>query len=218
MTKKPALRVVIVEDNPNMAAAMTEKISFFDELELVGHAPDGVEGVAMIKQENPDLVLMDIQMPHMDGIDATLQVKSFAPHVKVIITTVMDDNEHIFHAIKAGADGYLLKDADPGMLRDAVLEVMEGGAPMSPNVARKALTLLRTGAEPERHSSDRDLLSSRETEILKELSKGSVYTEVAESLFIAPSTVRKHVENIYKKLQVHSKIEAIDLARRKGLF
>lgn len=216
MNTKSNIRLAIVEDRADMRAALEEKISFFSELECVGVAEDGVDGVGLVKEVKPDLVLMDIQMPHMDGIDATLAIKSELPNVKVLIMTVLDDNEHIFHAIKAGADGYLLKDADPSLFISAVNEVMSGGAPMSPNVARKALNLLRSGSEPEREQTNP--LSERELEILMELSRGHVYTQVAETLTIAPSTVRKHVENIYKKLQVHSKIEAIDLARKRGLF
>jgi DNA-binding NarL/FixJ family response regulator len=212
------IKVLIVDDKPEMRMTLAEKLSFFPEYNCVGTASDGVEAVSSVKSNQPDVILMDLQMPHMDGIDATLEIKSIHPEVKILITTVMDDNAHIFHAIKAGADGYLLKDTDPDQLSNAIQEVLTGGAPMSPNVAQKALHLLRSGGEPERNGNKDLVLSRREVEILKELSKGYASKEIAESLFIAPSTVRKHVENICRELRVHNKVDALDLGRRKGLL
>lgn len=214
------LRILVAEDHEGVRNALVEKLSYFDDVELVGTAADGIDAINLLREHKADVVLMDIQMPNMDGIEATLIIKSEHPETKIVMTTVMDDNEHIFHAIRAGADGYLLKDADPGLLYDALQEVSAGGAPMSPNVARKALQLLRSGAEPVRpdSASAREVLTEREMEILKELSFGRVYTEIADALFIAPGTVRKHVENIYRKLQVHSKVEAVEQARKRGLF
>jgi len=154
-------------------------------------------------------------MPEMDGIKTTEYVKNKHPHIKILMLTVFDDDENIFNAIKAGADGYLLKETNPEDLYKAIIDVLEGGAAMTPSVALKTLKILRS---PSRISKDiiqqeEITLSKRETEVLEQLSKGLNYQQIAENLIISPSTVRKHIENIYKKLQVHNKMEAV----QKGL-
>lgn len=166
----------------------------------------------------PDIVLMDIQMPVMDGIAATEALKSRHPQVKIVITTVFDDEDRIFHAILAGADGYLLKDETPESLHRALQEVMTGGAPMSPAIARKSLLLLRRGPVKPQVTPDDPMLSDREQEILEHLSKGLRYEEVADNLSISAGTVRKHIENIYRKLQVHNKTAAVEAGKKRGLL
>ena len=163
---------------------------------------------------------MDIQMPEMDGIKTTEYVKNKYPQIKVLMLTVFDDDDNIFNAIKAGADGYLLKETGPEELYKAIIDVIEGGAAMTPSVALKALNILRF---PEKMAADtiqaeEIKLSKRETEILEQLSKGLNYQQIAENLIISPSTVRKHIENIYKKLQVHNKIEAIQKATKHSIL
>lgn len=195
-----------------------------DHLELV---PDfrvtgvAVNGQALLDQlaaspTLPDIVLMDIQMPVLDGIGATEALKAKHPQVKVVMATVFDDEEHIFNAILAGADGYLLKDEAPEVLHRALQEVMSGGAPMSPAIARKSLAMLRRASVQPQASAPATELSERELEILEQLSKGLRYDQVADNLNISTGTVRKHIENIYRKLQVHNKTAAVEAGKKRG--
>lgn len=133
--------------------------------------------------------------------------------------TVFDNDDNIFNAIKAGADGYLLKDVPPDALYKGIIDTLDGGAGMNPSIAMKALKLLRN-PEAIKNSKDAEEISltSRETDVLEQLGKGLSYTKIAENLFISPSTVRKHIENIYKKLQVHNKLEAVQEAKRHNLI
>jgi DNA-binding NarL/FixJ family response regulator len=214
------LRIAIAEDNSFLARAVIEKLSFFENLDYKFKGNNGAELIGKLEENhNIDVVLMDIQMPEMDGITATEILKKKYPHIKIIMLTVFDDDENIFNAIKAGANGYLLKEIDAENLNKSILEVVSGGAPMTPSIALKTLKLLRN---PLSISSDKKLeeikLTTRETEILEHLSKGLNYNSIAENLFISPSTVRKHIENIYKKLQVHNKIEAVSKARKHNLI
>ena len=141
------------------------------------------------------------------------------PQIKIIVLTVFDDDENIFNAIQAGADGYLLKDTDPKALYDAIIQTREGGAVMTPSIALKTLNLLRSPLEVKIESEEDNInLTSRETEVLEQLATGLPYTSIAENLIVSPSTVRRHIENIYHKLQVHSKTEALALARKKRLI
>ncbi len=214
------LRIAIAEDNSFLAKAIIEKLSFFKNLEYKFKGNNGAELIGKLEvNHNIDVILMDIQMPEMDGITATEIVKSKYPHIKIIMLTVFDDDENIFNAIKAGANGYLLKEIDAENLNKSILEVVSGGAPMTPSIALKTLKLLRN---PIVLTNSRDLvdikLTKRETDILEHLSKGLNYNEIADNLIISPSTVRKHIENIYKKLQVHNKIEAVLKAKKHNLI
>lgn len=216
-----AHRVALAEDKPFLARAVREKVELFpDELTFAFHAGNGRELLEMLA-ERPDVdaVLMDIEMPVLDGIEATAELVQRFPDVKVIMLTVFDDDQRIFQAIRAGATGYLLKDEPPRALRDAVLEIMAGGAPMSPTIAAKSLALLRNPARAEAAAAAAEYaLSKRETEVLEHLGRGLEYREIAETLFISPATVRKHIENIYRKLQVDNKMRAVRKASRHGLI
>ena len=151
-----------------------------------------------------------------NGIEATALVKQKYPQIKIIMLTVFDDDENIFKAIQAGADGYLLKDTEPQALYEAITQTLEGGAVMTPSIAMKALNLLRSPLPEEIDEVEETIkLTSREVEVLEQLSTGLPYTSIAENLIVSPSTVRRHIENIYQKLQVHSKTEAIALAKKK---
>ena len=171
------------------------------------------------ENHNVDLLLMDIEMPNLNGIEATKLVKQKYPQIKIVMLTVFDNDENIFNAIKAGADGYLLKDVNPHVLFNGIVETMNGGAAMNPSIALKTLKLLRN---PVDFNSDVEKekieLTPREIEVLEQLAQGLSYTIIAENLFLSPSTVRKHIENIYTKLQVHSKLEAVQKAKRNNLI
>ncbi len=214
------IRIAIADDNPFLIRSAQEKLAFFDDLALRFTALNGVELLEKLSA-NPhvDLILMDIEMPKMNGVEATWHVKQKYPHIKVIMLTVFDNDENIFKSIKAGADGYLLKEVKPRELQQGILDTMNGGATMTPSIALRTLKLLRHPIELQTPEVAIDVrLTTRETEVLEQLSKGLKYEAIAVNLFVSAGTVRKHVENIYAKLQVHNKLEAIEKARNNKLI
>jgi len=215
------LKICIAEDNHFLTLAIKEKLSFFEDITIKFTAINGAELIGKLEENHHiDVILMDIQMPEMDGITATEIIKNKYPHIKVIMLTVVDDDDCVFKAIKAGANGYLLKEIQADILYKSILEVLEGGAPMTPSIALKALNLLRNPyiSSEEFTNVEETKLSKRETEILTHLSKGLKYNTIADNLIISPATVRKHIENIYKKLQVHNKMEAVLKAQKQKLI
>ena len=212
-------RLVIVDDNVFLQKAVAEKLSFFDDLVLKFTANNGNDLLSKLeKNKNIDLILMDIEMPECNGIEATKLVKSKYPQLKIIMLTVFDNDENIFNAIKAGADGYLLKEVNPKELHQGIIETLNGGAAMNPSIALKTLKLLRNPVDFERNDQEDVKLTNREIEVLEQLSKGLSYNVIADNLFLSPGTVRKHIENIYTKLQVHNKLEAIQKAKDNNLI
>lgn len=211
-------RIAIIEDNNFLIKSVKEKLSFFEDISISFTANNGLECMDKLDGDTRiDLILMDIEMPKMNGIEATALVKQKYPQIKIIMLTVFDDDDNIFQAIQSGADGYLLKDTAPQALYDAITQTLEGGAAMTPSIALKTLNLLRSPLSLENNeAADETIkLTSRETDVLEQLSTGLPYTAIAENLCISPNTVRRHLENIYQKLQVHSKTEAIALAKKK---
>ncbi|AQS94064.1 DNA-binding response regulator [Polaribacter sp. BM10] len=216
-----SLKVCIVEDNYFLTKAIKVKLSFFDDITVKFDAKNGAELIDKLEENhNIDVILMDIQMPEINGIKATELVKNKYPQIKIIMLTVLDDDDYIFKAIKSGANGYLLKETKPEILHKSIVEVIKGGAPMTPSIALKTLNLLRNTSlpEPKNIANKNYKLSKREIEILVQLSKGLNYNLIADNLIISPATVRKHIENIYKKLQVHSKVEAVLKAQKRNLI
>lgn len=215
------IRIALAEDIPNLARAMKDKLALNEKFKLKHHALNGKALIEYLEQDhNIDVILMDIKMPEMNGVAATEIISKRWPHVKIVMCTIFDDDEHIFNAILAGAAGYLLKDESPQNLFRAIEECLEGGAPMSPFIAKRSLELLRKGGpanNAEVPSEDYNL-TKREIEILEQLCKGLTYTAIADNLFVSPGTVRKHIENIYRKLHVNNKVEAIQLAERHRLI
>ncbi len=216
------IRIAVAEDNAFLAKSIQDKIALFPgELKFKFQAFNGKLFLEkLVEDPNVDVVLMDIQMPEMNGIETTKFISERYPQIKVIMLTVLDDEESIFQAILAGANGYLLKDENPKMLLESVLSIVEGGAPMSAGIALKALRLLRNPLKPEQQTTteNKPELSPREIDVLNQLSKGMDYKQIAENLIISPATVRKHIENIYAKLQVHNKMEAVNLAQKHRII
>ena len=214
------LKLAIVDDNSFLIHAIKEKLSFFEDVSVKHTSLNGSELLTKLQENhNLDLILMDIEMPVLNGIETTQMVKQKYPHIKIIMLTAFDNDEHIFNAIKAGADGYLLKEINPKDLYEVIFETLNGGAAMTPSIAMKTLKLLRNPIDIQNlRDKEQISLSAREVEVLDQLSKGLTYTVIAEHLFLSPSTVRKHIENIYKKLQVHSKIEAVQKARNHNII
>lgn len=213
-------KLVIVDDNIFLQKTILEKLQLFADVNCKFTANDGKELLQKLEaNHNIDLILMDIEMPEMNGIEATQKVKSKYPHIKIVMLTVFDNDENIFRAIKAGADGYLLKDVNPKELYDGIVETLNGGAAMTPSIAFKTLKLLRNPIDFENREAPEDIkLTPREIEVLEQLSKGLTYTVIADNLILSPSTIRRHIENIYTKLQVHSKLEAVQKAKNNNLI
>ena len=214
-----SVRIAIVDDNVFLQKAVAEKLSFFDDLILKFTAINGKDLLTKLEaNKNIDLILMNIEMPECNGIEATKMVKSKYPQLKIIMLTVFDNDENIFNAIQAGADGYLLKEVNPKDLHQGIIETLNGGAAMNPSIALKTLKLLRNPVEFAQKEQEEIKLSTREIEVLEQLSKGLNYNIIADNLILSPSTVRKHIENIYTKLQVHNKLEAIQKAKSNNLI
>ena len=214
------IRIGLVDDKIKLLSSLKDKLSLFDDLEIAWTACNSDETFAWLQQKPVDIILMDIEMRGMDGIQATAKIKSTNPEIKIIMLTVFDSNDKIFDAILAGASGYLLKDEKLSKIHQSIIEVSEGGAPMSPMIAHKALQLITSlhqkgnTAEIAQEAPVEHDLTTREMEILQSLSKGLSYNEIADSLFISPKTVRNHLYNIYQKLQISSNVEAVNIAHR----
>lgn len=215
-----SIRVGIVEDNPAIIESICKRLEQIPDIQLKFKAMNGLDMINKLGHDsNLDLIFMDIQMPEMDGIEATTLIKHRWPHIKIIMLTVFDSEDKIFHAVRAGADGYLLKDVEHSYLEKSIQDVLSGGAAMTPSIALKTIRLLRNPqlpSEPEKIDNYR--LSKREIEILEQLSKGLKYKSIAENLFLSVGTVKKHVDNVYEKLQAHNKLEAIHKAKSNRLI
>lgn len=214
-------RIAIADDKQINRTSVKEKIMSFEEIELVLEARNGHDFLEQLKQlpgeKRPQVVLMDLEMPVMDGIQTIRLASSAYPDIKFIVLTVFEDNEKIFEAIKAGAGGYLLKDDTAVNIIDAITTVVEyNGIPMSPAIARKTMELLKQSTVPVQDEAIGvvPLLTDREMEILKEMVTGKNYKSIGEKLFISPLTVRKHVAHIYEKLHVNSRAHIINLAHK----
>ena len=214
------IKLAIVDDNSFLIHATKEKLALFDDFLVKFTAFDGIDVIDKLAvNQNIDLILMDIEMPKMNGIEATEIIKQKYPQIKIIMLTVFDNDENIFNAIKAGADGYLLKEVNPRDLQQGIIETINGGATMTPSIAMKTLKLFRNPIDFENVTSKENInLTTRETEVLEQLSKGLKYKNIAENLFLSEGTIRKHVENIYSKLQVHNKLEAIQKAKNNKII
>jgi DNA-binding NarL/FixJ family response regulator len=216
-------KVALAEDNPVNTNTFLQKIKVSERLQLVFNVSNGYECIDQLQglphNKLPQVVFMDIEMPGMNGIDATRTCKSLYPQIHFIILTVFDDDDKIFEAIRAGASGYLLKHEPASVLQDAVINVIEtGGAPMSPAIARKTLNLLNRDLNEVKDASKLTALpagiTEREYEILEHMVNGWDAKRIASELDLSVLTVRKHIANIYDKLHVHSRAQIITLAHK----
>ena len=216
------IKIAIVEDNPHLTRSLFQSFKDYENIEIIFTAINGkksLDALAGLPDEMlPDLMLIDIEMPEMDGIEATRKIRFLYKDIKIVMLTVFDQDEKIFDSILAGASGYMLKDDPMPKIVDGINDIMAGGAAMSPVIASKALTLLRNGGIKPIAEQEKNILSKREMEILEQVANGLSYTQMADKMFISPGTVRKHIENIYQKLQVHTKLEAVQLANKKNWF
>lgn len=218
-----SIRIAIVDDKYQNRMLLTEQLGSSSDFEVMFVAKNGTEFLEKMKAlhggREPQVVLMDIEMPGMDGIEVVAQAKVLYPEVNFLMLTVFDDEEKIFEAIRSGANGYLLKDEKISVIRDYISQIVEvGGVPMSPSIARKAMNMLVKGKEVQATGIADHELSVRELEVLNLLVNGYDYKVIANKLFLSAHTVRKHIANIYEKLHVSSKAQVINLAHQKRWF
>ncbi len=213
------IRLALVDDKFFLLKALEEKLDFPD-IQIKVSCANGAEMVQYLeKNNNIDLILMDIEMPVMNGIEATAAIKAKWPHIKIVMITVFDTDETIFKAIQSGADGYLLKETNGEKIREAIQDTLQGGAAMSPSIAMKTLRILKNpDAVLVTQTTETIQLSEREVEVLEQISKGLKNKAIAENLFISAATVKKHIENIYRKLQAHNRVELVQKARDNKLI
>lgn len=201
-----SIRVALVEDNDELRMSMKRLLQRSNRLRVVadyGDAESALEGLA--KQE-PEVVLMDVKLPKMDGVECVRLLKDLLPGVLIIMLTVHDDNDSLFNSILAGADGFLLKDTVPSRVVEAIEEVRNGGSPMTPQVARRIVQRFRKNdAAP----TNMENLTPREQEVLEQLALGNRYKEISDKLGISLDGIRFHIRGVYNKLHVHSRTEAV---------
>jgi DNA-binding NarL/FixJ family response regulator len=215
MSETGVLKVGIIEDQPKIREGLRALIDGTDGYRCVGSFGSMEEALAKLHNELPDVLLVDIGLPEMSGIEGTRRMKALHPGLAVLILTVYDDDRRIFDALCAGACGYLLKKTPPARLLESLKEVVGGGAPMSPEVARRIVALFREIRPPEQADYQ---LTPHEIRILTLLVEGYNYKTAAEELDVSINTIRFHMRSIYEKLQVHSKSEAVSKALRNRII
>ncbi|GEP98214.1 DNA-binding response regulator [Chitinophaga cymbidii] len=201
------ISVAIVEDNHDIRSAMELLINGSEGYACIGAFNNAETALEKIPQLLPNVVLMDFNLPGMNGIECITRLKAEFPDMQFMMLTVYEDDDKIFMALEAGASGYILKKTSPGDLLDAIRELHDGGSPMSSQIARRVVAYFQKQAKP---NPALEALTSREKEILDQLSKGFLYKEIAGNLFISIETVRRHVHNIYEKLHVRSRTDAVN--------
>lgn len=215
------INIALVEDNYYALTALKEKLSSFNDICIIHEASNGKDIINLLSNHHEiDAILMDIEMPIMDGIESTLLIKSLYPNIKIIMITIYDNDNYIFDAIKSGADSYILKETKAERIYDTILDTLSGGSVMSPTIAMKTINLLKNAKKSTFISAqiDKYALSERETQILHQISKGFSNKIIAQNLIISPFTVKRHIENIYQKLRTHNRIELLAKARNEGLI
>jgi DNA-binding NarL/FixJ family response regulator len=209
------LRVLVADDHPVFRSGLRTTITAMQDVEVVGEAATGLQAVALARQLRPNLVVMDLHLPELDGIQATRRILEHDPTVAVLVLTMLEDDDSVFAALQAGARGYLLKGADHDDITRAVQAVAQGEAIFGPAVAARVLTYFASTRPPP--SPVLAELTDREREVLELLAAGNPNAAIAQQLFLSPKTVRNYISSIFAKLQVASRGEAIVRAREQGL-
>lgn len=207
------IRVLVYEDNEQRLESLRTLISLDDNMEFACGYPDCSHVLDDMKADKPDVVLMDIEMPNVNGITGVSMIKQHFPHIRVIMQTVYDDSDRIFMALQAGAEGYILKSTDADKTLQSIEEVYKGGAFMTPSVALRVMRYFNTAT----NNNEAHLLTQKEKEVLKHLTEGLSYKMVADRMSISYYTVNSHVKKIYEKLHVHSLGEAVSLALKNNI-
>ncbi len=206
-------RILIVDDHTLVRDGLTTILSRQPDFEIVGEASDGLEAVEVARSLHPDVILMDLRMPNMSGVEAMRIIGDESPDIKIIVLTTFDTDEYIFDAVQAGAKGYLLKDTSREELFAAVRAVCRGESQIEPGVAARLITRLQELSRP-----DPDSLSDREIEVLELVARGSPNKQIAEELLISESTVKTHIANIFSKMNVRHRTQAVTQALQKGII
>jgi DNA-binding NarL/FixJ family response regulator len=200
------IRVAIVEDDEEIRANLTERIGTSSSFRFLRSYADGESALADLPCRNADVVLMDINLPGMDGVECVRQLKAKMPDAQFVMLTVYEDNNRLFKSLMAGASGYLLKRTPPAKLLDAIREAHAGGSPMTPQIARRVVQHFRQVSQPQEQLPR---LTPRETDVLNQLAQGFRYKEITDNLGISAGTLHSYIRNVYEKLHVHSRTEAV---------
>lgn len=211
------MRVLLYEDNPAIRDALSMLLDGMPGIELAGAFPNPVNWARQVGETRPDVIMMDIEMPGLDGIQATQAIHAAFPAISIVMLTVFEEEDKIFRALCAGAVGYILKNSTPTRLIEAVQDAHAGGAPLSPSVARKAVRFFQQLPPARFVQSNAEPLTNREQETLRYLVEGLSYKMIADRMSISYETVRSHMKHIYEKLHVASMTEAVAKALREGL-
>ncbi|VVJ23386.1 Two-component transcriptional response regulator [Amycolatopsis camponoti] len=211
------IRVVVVDDQELMRVGFRMVLGAQADIDVVGEAGDGAQAIRMAEELRPDVVLMDVRMPVLDGVEATKRIVA-AGTARVLVMTTFDLDEYVYSALQGGASGFLLKDTQPGHLVSALRAVASGDAVVSPSVTRRLLDrFVGTGGAPMRDTAELDVLTDREREVLVLIAKGMSNLEIAETLFLSEATVKTHVGRILAKLELRDRVQAVVLAYETGL-
>lgn len=202
--------VIIIEDNKPLSMAYKDIVDSSESFRTINVYHNCEDAIDEIKQTRPDIVLMDVELPKMNGVEGTKKIKALRPNTFIIMVTVYENSKTVFDALCAGATGYLTKNSSPSQLIEALEEVIDGGAPMSINIAKMVVQSFQ--------KAPTSILTERETEVLTLLSAGKSYKSIADLLFISKNTIKFHIKNIYDKLQVNSREDAIEKANNERLI
>jgi DNA-binding NarL/FixJ family response regulator len=209
------IRVLIVDDHTVVRDGLSAILAAREDMQVVGEAKDGLEAIDQARRQRPDVILLDLRMPVMDGVEAMRAIRQEDQHVQFLVLTTFDSDEQIFEAIEAGAKGYLLKDASRNELFDAIRAVNRGESLIQPGVAARVLDRF---AQLSRQAAPQDALSEREVEVLRLMAKGAANKEIAVALTISENTVKTHVSSIFQKLDVNDRTEAVTTAIQRRII
>lgn len=210
---------MLADDHALLRQGTAELLQHEGDIQIIGQAGDGEEAVRQARELQPDIIVMDVRMPGLSGIEATRQIRSEMPHIQVLILTAYDDNQYVFSLLQAGASGYLLKTAPASDLVTAIRQVQAGESPLSPAIARKVVARLNAASAQDNSpegAGNREKLTPREVEILQFLTRGMSNRDIAEAMYISERTVQAHLTNIFAKMQVNSRLEAVLKGIRLG--
>ena len=210
------MRILLAEDHKVVREGTRRLLESQPDFEVVGEASDGIEAVELAKKLKPEIIIMDVSMPRLNGIEATRQIKAIYPNIAILPLTGYDDDEYVFALLEAGAAGYLLKDSSGEELIEAIRQVMTGEPVLHPKIMKKVLNRLRSPVEEQATQPAGEVLSDRETEVLRLAAQGMSNMEIADSLTLSVRTVQTHLRSIFNKLGVGSRSEAIVFGLKKG--